>query len=374
MAENRIGIVGGGQLGRMLTEAAKPMGFEVTVLESGDNPPAVQAGARQIEGSIKDAEAIAELARQTDVLTWEIEHINVAALIALAEQGYDIQPSPETLKIIHDKLAQKTFLKNHGIPVAPFYEIDGEADLQAAITESGTGLIVKSRFGGFDGRGNLDLDVADWQSVTDQFEGQPIYAEKKVSFQKEVALIAARDKVGNVDAFPLVETMHQNGICDIVTMPVSGIPTETWFEATQLGTETTSYLQGAGVFAIEMFITDDGGVLVNEIAPRVHNSGHLTMEATRTSQFEQHVRAIAGLPLGSSEQISSAAMANILYGPVSLGGVKKVLSLPDVHLHLYGKQPRPDSPRKIGHITARASVPSAARSLAVKAREELTNG
>ena len=362
----RIGIVGGGQLGQMLTQAAKPLGFEVLVVDPNENSPAAQVGADQIQAKLTDIDAIADLAASTDVITWEIEHIPADFLISLVEGGKDVQPSPITLFMIQDKLTQKQFLREAGIPVADF-----SSDLSGASFLGGGPYVVKSRKGGYDGRGNLVLDTLDEQAVSNFFGDIPVYVEKAVAFEKELAVIAARDKSGNVVTYPAVETIHENSICNMVISPAQ-VEDKVLRQANDIANETLKRLDGAGVFAIEMFVVG-GEVLVNEIAPRVHNSGHHTIEANQTSQFEQHIRAVTNMPLGSTAmRFPVAVMINILgkrEEPMSLEGIDKVLALPDTHLHLYGKSPR--QARKIGHITVLGQNLSDTTELALKARSYL---
>ncbi|HVO86211.1 MAG TPA: 5-(carboxyamino)imidazole ribonucleotide synthase [Candidatus Binatia bacterium] len=377
MRENQIGIVGGGQLGRMLTDAAKPMGFEVTVIDPTEPPcPAAQAGAEQIVAGLHDDEALDQLVRQSAVTTWEIEHIGSRKLKELQSLGLggDIQPSPRSLEIINDKLSQKEFLSKHGIPVVAYRDIREPAHLASAIEEMGP-VIVKSRFGGYDGRGNLELSEPDWTKVIARFDVMPqVYAEQKIDFDKELSVLVARDKLDNMRVYPTIETIQSDGQCNIAVAPAR-IESELARQAELLALDSVYYLDGAGVFAVEMFLTADGRILVNEIAPRVHNSGHWTIEGSKTSQFEQHVRAITGLPLGSTEMLApAAAMINILGerdGPVNLTGRHEVLGIEDAHLHVYGKAPT-KAARKMGHITVRASSPDKAIELAIEARKELS--
>ncbi len=363
----KIGIVGGGQLGRMLTEAAVPLGYHVSVVDAAETSPAAQVGAEQIHAKLTDVDAITELAEKTDVLTWEIEHIPASHLADLAERGFNVEPSPNTLLMIQDKLLQKQFLQATGIPVAPFSDTLSEDDFIG-----GGPFVVKSRKGGFDGRGNLVVETINPDEITAFFGNQPVYVEQAVRFEKELAVIAARDKSGNVVTYPAVETVHKDNICHLVVSPAEVEP-ETLKAASEITHETLVRLEGAGVFAVEMFVVN-GQVLVNEIAPRVHNSGHHTIEANITSQFEQHIRAITGMPLGSTAmRTGAAAMINILGTrdePLSREGLDRVLALPDTHPHYYGKSSRPA--RKIGHITVLGSTTAEVKDIAQRAREELS--
>lgn len=367
METQRIGIVGGGQLGRMLTGPAHEMGFEITTVDKSPNCPAAQVGAEQIEAPLDDEEALDKLAERSDVITWEIEHFAAEHLRNLAESGVDVQPDPETLLRIQDKLQQKQLLEDHGIPVVPFSEELDEDKF------TGEGLyVVKTRTGGFDGRGNLVVSSLNDPRIEEQFKDQPIYVEQAVDFEKELSVIAAKDREGNTAFYPTVETIHHNNICHTVLYPVH-IDPEVDDQAKQVATTTMEALDGAGVFAMEMFVID-GEVYINEIAPRVHNSGHLTMEASETSQFEQHIRAVTGLPLGRARPKTPAAvMINILggqEGPLDRSGTDEVLAQPDTKIHWYGKSPKPE--RKIGHITVCAEDRDSAQQRAETARGQLS--
>lgn len=375
----RIGIVGGGQLGRMLTEAAHPLGFQVTVLDPTPNCPATRAGAEQVQGDLHDSEAISRLAAVTDVVTWEIEHINAEALERLASDGFNVQPSPNTLRVIQDKLAQKTMLANAGVPVGEFMGLNssslsnGPRQVLQDITDAlGEAIIFKTRKGGYDGRGNHvftgDIDQLEAALGRDWAD---LYAEKIVPFQKEISVVAARDLHGEIAVYPTVETVHQDNICQSAVCP-AGLKPALEHRARDVARRTMEQLEGAGVFALEMFVTEDD-VLINEIAPRVHNSGHHTIEANATSQFEQHIRAISGMPLGSTApRASAAAMVNILGGreePLHRIGLEEVLAQPDTHPHFYGKDSR--RARKIGHITVLGDSAEEVLGRAQRAREAL---
>lgn len=366
----RIGIVGGGQLGRMLTEAAHPLGFKVEVLDPTPNSPAAQVGAKQTEAELYDEHAIKGLAERNDVTTWEIEHINTHALKNAGMLGCNIQPSPKTLEIIQDKFFQKKFLRDKGLPVADFKLIPNDFFLDIAKKYLGSSLMIKSTRGGYDGRGNHVYAGEPLDELHDRL-GSEIYAEEIINFERELAVIAARDTKGKIAVYPPVETVHKDNICHTVLAP-AGAEQRVLDDAREIAHETLRHLGGAGIFAIEMFQTDQS-VLINEIAPRVHNSGHLTIEANKTSQFEQHIRAITGMPLGSTEmRVPAAAMINILgirKEPLNRAGLEQVLALPDTHPHFYGKDSRPA--RKIGHITVLGASVDEVSERAKHAREAL---
>jgi 5-(carboxyamino)imidazole ribonucleotide synthase len=362
----RIGCIGGGQLGQMITQAALPLGFKVEVIDPVEFCPAAQAGASQIQAELNDSQAIVRLGESNDVVTWEIEHIPTTVLGELVANGIDVEPNFETLLCIQDKLTQKKLLQSAGVPVAPFSEVLNEDAFLG-----GGPYVVKTRKGGFDGRGNFMVDHINPQLIADHFFDQPVYVEQVVAFEKEIAVIAARDKVGNIVSYPAVETVHNNSICNMVISPAE-VPEDIIDEANQIANTVMGLFHGAGVFAIEMFVVN-GKVLVNEVAPRVHNSGHHTIEANQTSQFEQHIRAISGMPLGDTSPRSPAAvMINILGNRsevLSREGLNRVLAMPDTHPHFYGKSSRPA--RKIGHITVLAETADQAKLMAVQARQEL---
>lgn len=364
----RIGIIGGGQLGRMMVPPARELGFQIKVIEGSLECPAAQVGAEVLQASIQDQEAAQQLAEESDVLTWEIEHIPAKRLVELQDQGYNIQSDPNTLVIIQDKLIQSEFLQSVGIPVASF-----SAELKEENFLGGGPYIVKSRRGGYDGRGNLVVESFDDPRIKEMFGDSEVYAQRVLDFEKELSVVAARDMQGNIVTYPVVETIHKNNICHTVISPAP-IDASVRQIANEVARETLKHLNGAGVFAIEMFVVN-GDIIVNEIAPRVHNSGHHTIEASKTSQFEQHIRAISGLPLGSTEQIAPAAvMVNVLgtkEGPLDRTGIDKIAAEKDTKLHLYGKTPRLD--RKIGHITTLAATTEEAMEIATRSRAHLIN-
>ena len=374
MSGQVIGIVGGGQLGRMLTLAALPLGFKVVVLDPTPHCPAAQAGAKQIKADLYDKEALGKLADAADWLTVEIEHLDAKTLETIAKLGKPINPSPQTIRLIQDKLAQKNFLHDADVPIAPFIEITDKASAVRAFRAFGGKIVIKTRFGGYDGRGNMVVDKPeDIDTALKHFKGKKLYAEQFIPFRKELAAMVARSIRNEVVTYPIVETIHERNICVEVLVP-AGITKQQRDEAEHIALSVAHRLEGAGTFGIEMFLAEDGRILVNEIAPRVHNSGHYTLEAARTSQFEQHIRAITGLPLGDPDLVvPAAAMINVLGerdGPVKLAGLGKVLATPHTSLHIYGKSPTKVD-RKMGHITATGQTVAEARQRAQAARDSL---
>lgn len=346
----RLGIIGGGQLGMMITEAAQNLHdaiSEITVLDPTENCPAAQAGAKQIVGDFKDEVAILKLAEQSDVITYEIESGNTDVLSKLKAE---IEPSPSTLGIIQDKFLQKTFLSENELPVSQFYEITSLDDLREKIKDLGLPVLLKLRRDAYDGRGNFKITLPDEiEKAYQHFDGKSLMIEKFVNFKMEVSVIAARNTKGDITTYPLVENIHENNILKTTIAPAR-VSDDVIGNAGEIAKKTMEVLKGAGVFGIEMFIDQDDKILINEIAPRVHNSGHHTLQSCKTSQFEQHLRAILGLELGSTDLIHKTVMCNIL-GPDGLEGKYKPVELEKVgvYLKMYGKSVSKPQ-RKLGHF------------------------
>ena len=347
-----LGIIGGGQLGMMLTEAAKNMPLDISkviVLDPTKNCPAAKVGAEQIVAGFKDESSIRELADRCDIITYEIESGDSIVLKKL-ESKCQINPSPETLFIIQDKLSQKKFLKENNIPVGKFSEITLRSELEAKIEEFGLPILLKTRRDAYDGRGNFKItSVEQISDALNLFEGRSLMVEEFVDFKMEVSVIAARNTAGEIKTYPVVENIHEDNILKMTIAPAR-INTKISKNAEEIAHKTMEVLHGAGVFGIEMFVTQDDQILINEIAPRVHNSGHHTLQSSKTSQFEQHLRAILGLNLGSTELLHPAIMYNIL-GPKNFKGVYKtpIIDFENAFLKMYGKlESKPK--RKIGHV------------------------
>jgi 5-(carboxyamino)imidazole ribonucleotide synthase len=346
----RLGIIGGGQLGMMITEAAKNLSehiSEIIVLDPTENCPAVQAGAKQVVGDFKDELAILKLAEQSDIITYEIESGNTDVLSKLKAK---IEPSPSTLGIIQDKLIQKTFLSENELPVSQFYEITSLDNLHEKIKDLGFPVLLKLRRDAYDGRGNFKITSPDEiEKAYQHFDGKSLMVEKFVNFKMEVSVIAARNTKGDIITYPLVENIHENNILKTTIAPAR-VSDDVINDAGDIAKKTMEVLKGAGVFGIEMFIDQDDKILINEIAPRVHNSGHHTLQSCKTSQFEQHLRAILGLDLGSTDLIHKTVMCNIL-GPDGFEGKYKPVKLEkdDAYLKMYGKSVSKPQ-RKLGHF------------------------
>ena len=347
-----LGIIGGGQLGMMLSEAAKNMPLDISkviVLDPTKNCPAAKIGAEQIIADFKDEYSIRELAERSDIITYEIESGNSKVLKKL-ESTCEINPSPETLSIIQDKLTQKKFLNENNIPVARFSEISSSDELQAKIDEFGFPVLLKTRKDAYDGRGNFKINSKEQISTAlKAFEGKSLMVEEFIDFKMEVSVIAARSTSGEIKTFPVVENIHEDNILKMTIAPAR-IDDKISKMAEEIAYRTMEVLHGAGVFGIEMFVTNNNQLLINEIAPRVHNSGHHTLQSSKTSQFEQHLRAILGMKLGSTELLHPTIMYNIL-GPKDFTGKYKKPSLiiTNTFLKMYGKlESKPK--RKMGHV------------------------
>jgi 5-(carboxyamino)imidazole ribonucleotide synthase len=346
----RLGIIGGGQLGMMITEAAKNLSeyiSEIIVLDPTENCPAAQAGAKQIVGNFKDEPAILKLAEQSDIITYEIESGNTDVLSKLKAK---IEPSPSTLGIIQDKFSQKTFLSENELPVSQFYEITSLGDLHEKIKDLGLPVLLKSRRDAYDGRGNFKITSSDEiEKAYHHFDGKSLMVEKFVNFKMEVSVIASRNTKGDIATYPLVENIHENNILKMTIAPAR-VSDDVISNAGDIAKKTMQVLKGAGVFGIEMFIDQDNKILINEIAPRVHNSGHHTLQSCKTSQFEQHIRAILGLELGSTDLVHKTVMCNIL-GPDGFEGKYKPVQLEKdgTYLKMYGKDVSKPQ-RKLGHF------------------------
>ena len=347
-----LGIIGGGQLGMMITEAAKKMPEHISkiiVLDPTENCPAAQIGAEQILADFKDKDAITDLANKSDIITYEIESGDSKVLKSV-EKNVEINPSPETLKIIQDKFLQKSLLLENDIPVSKFIKIEKIIDIKECLKNFGFPALLKARRDAYDGRGNFKINSEDEiQKAFDYFHGQNLLLEKFIPFKMEVSVIASRNTKGQIKIYPLVENIHEENILRVTIAPAR-VTEEVTKKAEQIAEKIMTILKGAGTFGIEMFVTQENNIIINEIAPRVHNSGHHTLQSSETSQFEQHLRAILGLNLGSTKLVHHTIMYNIL-GSKSFEGEYKpiILSEPNVYLKMYGKQISKPL-RKLGHF------------------------
>jgi 5-(carboxyamino)imidazole ribonucleotide synthase len=353
ISTTRIGIIGGGQLGLMISEAAVKLGFaSITVLDPTPNCPAASV-AEQIVGSLKDPLALRQLADRSDVLTYEIEHINTEALQTLQNEGVKIYPSPELLAVIQNKFEQKEFLVRHNIPVAPYMSIASPADIEQAVQAWGYPLVLKAKKDAYDGRGNARINgPSDIEAALNRLGDRELYVEKCLNLDKELGIMIARNERGETSTFPVVEMIHARDICLSVLAPAP-ISEALQQKVQEIAIHTIDTLQGIGIFGVELFLDTEGKIWLNEIAPRPHNSGHYTIEACQTSQFAQHLRAVTNLSLTSSSmRYPAAAMENILgerNGPAEVHWIHDY-DHEHVFPHIYGKR-ETKIDRKMGHIT-----------------------
>jgi len=366
-----IGVLGGGQLGRMFAMAARRLGYRVHTLAPDHDTPTGQIADVEINASYDDLDAVARFAQNVDVVTFEFENVSAAAAAA-AEAHAIVRPNGRSLEIAQHRIREKTFIAALGVPVTPFAAIRSDADLAAAIRSIGTPSILKTASFGYDGKGQIAVrDRSQAAAAWDALGRREAILEAFVDLDREISVIAARGADRSWSAFMPFENVHRNHILDITSSPAE-VPPIMVTRAVDATHAVMDALEYVGVLCIEFFVTRDGRVLVNEIAPRPHNSGHLTFDACRTSQFEQQVRAVCGLPLGSPELLQPAAMANLL-GDLWQDGEPDwaaALARPEVKLHLYGKtSARPG--RKMGHLTALAETTADARQQVLSARDLL---
>ncbi|MEQ1952796.1 5-(carboxyamino)imidazole ribonucleotide synthase [Mesorhizobium sp. CN2-181] len=343
-----IGIIGGGQLGRMLAMAAARLGYRTVILEPQADCPAAQVANRQIVAAYDNPAALDELAKVSAVVTYEFENVPVRAAERLAVSVH-VYPPARALEVSQDRLVEKTFLNGIGVKTADFRAVDGDADLEAGLAAFGRSGILKTRRMGYDGKGQRVFRDHSG-GVTGSFAamgGVPLILESFVPFEREISVIAARGLDGQLSAYDPAENVHRNGILHTSTLPAS-VARTTADAATDAAFSILAALDYVGVIGVEFFVLPGGGLLANEIAPRVHNSGHWTEAACAVSQFEQHIRAVAGLPLGDLSRHSGCVMENLIGDDIFRAPA--LLSEPDLVLHLYGKaEARPG--RKMGHFT-----------------------
>jgi 5-(carboxyamino)imidazole ribonucleotide synthase len=366
-----IGILGSGQLGRMLTLAARAMGYRVHVFSPETDSPAGQVADEEVVADYADLDAVRAFARAVDVVTFEFENISAAATAA-ADELVPVRPGGWVLHTSQQRLREKTFLRDAGLPVAPFAAVRSLADLQQALSSIGCPAVLKSAAWGYDGKGQARVDtpkqaVSAWESL-----GRcECILEAFVAFEREVSVVMARGSDGACSHFGVIENRHANHVLDVSVAPAD-VPARAQHEAVALTRSIVERLDVVGVLCVEFFVNQDGSLLVNELAPRPHNSGHFSIDACMTSQFEQQLRAVCGLPLGAPTQLRPAAMANLL-GDLWEAGEPDwpaALALPGVKLHLYGKT-EPRAGRKMGHVTALADTTTEATRLVLTARDAL---
>ena len=340
-----IGILGGGQLGRMLALSGYPLGLR---FKSFDPSPEAVAGhlTPLSSGNIEDESALGKWARDVDVVTYEWENVPLESARFL-EQFAPVFPPPRALEVAQDRLVEKQFLRNCDVPLPQFWKVDSREELESATRESGFPCVLKTRRGGYDGKGQVVLnDLLDLSSAWDELGSLPLILEAFVPFERELSLIASRAQNGEIRFYPLVENHHRGGILRLSIAPAPNRTEPLQQQAETMMRRLLDELSYVGTLALELFQVGDQ-LLANEIAPRVHNSGHWTTEGSYTSQFENHIRAVAGLPLGSTQMKSQcAAMVNLVG---ELPELRDVLGIEGAHPHFYGKEVKPN--RKVGHIT-----------------------
>jgi 5-(carboxyamino)imidazole ribonucleotide synthase len=341
-----IGIIGGGQLGRMLALSAAQLGLKCHIFCPEDNAPASQVSDQTTLAAYDDLTALAQFASQVDVVTYEFENIP-ADSVAVLEANKPVYPSAQALAVSQDRLDEKTFIAGLGLSVAPFYDITSLDSLRQALDKTGGHGILKTRRLGYDGKGQWRVTPeSDLKAIVQQLDGQPAILEALIDFEREVSVVVARDRSGNIASYAPIENVHENHILKHSTLPANLSP-ERSAQAAKLAESLIAALDYVGVLSIETFVTQ-AGLMVNEIAPRVHNSGHLTQDACACGQFEQHIRAISGWPLGSPDAHSDAVMTNLLGDDIH--DWQKWAAQPNTSLHLYGKD-KAKAGRKMGHVT-----------------------
>ncbi|WP_417327388.1 5-(carboxyamino)imidazole ribonucleotide synthase [Halarcobacter sp.] len=346
----KLGIIGGGQLGKIMSQKAKKMGFHVTILDPTFNCPAAQVSDKHIMGGFYDKEKLEQLVQESDVTTFELEHVDTSILKELYDNGHNIHPSPYVMELIQNKYEQKKLLDEKGIPVPAYKDVKSKEDLGAF----GFPVVQKAKLGGYDGQGVQVLKSQE-DADTKALQAES-FIEEMVDIDKELAVIVARNIEGEMKCYPVVEMLFDErvNICDSVMAPAR-ISKEIEEKSLEICKKSIEALDGVGIFGVELFLTKSGEIQVNEIAPRPHNSGHYTVEACATSQFEQIIRAVTNLPLGSTKLISPAVMVNLLgeqgyEGEPFIDGIHDALEIPELSFHFYGKSfTKPF--RKMGHIT-----------------------
>ena len=363
LLKKRIGVLGGGQLGRMLIEESTRLNLHFNILEADANCPCAALANNLILGSLMDEEKIRELAAISDVLTYEIEHVNTAALLKLEAEGKTINPSPKILQMIQDKGLQKEFYVKHEIPSGKFFLVNNKEEWHRLIPLLGSKkFVAKTRTGGYDGKGVAILDTQEMIDFPERIPFDvPCVLEEFIECEKELAVIVARDSLGNIISYPSIE-MEFDPIANLVTILLSPARVGTIIEekAEEIARKVVHHLNGPGLFAVELFMDKAGNIFVNEVAPRPHNSGHHTIEACYTSQYEQLARILLGLPLGSTEMVKAAGMVNLLgakdfSGQYRLENLDLISKLQGVFVHLYAKAESKPM-RKMGHVSILANT------------------
>ncbi|MSO30765.1 MAG: 5-(carboxyamino)imidazole ribonucleotide synthase [Acidobacteria bacterium] len=367
-----IGVLGGGQLGRMFAMAARRLGYRIHTLAPEHDTPTGQIADLEINAAYDDIDAVRRFAKSVDVVTFEFENVPAAAASA-AEEHALVRPSGRALRIAQHRIREKTFLADHALPVVPFASVRTDAELHDAVRRIGCPAVLKTAALGYDGKGQAPVAaVAEAPAAWEALGRRECILEAFIDLEREISVVGARGAGGEWSHFGAIENAHRRHILDVSMAPAPVAPSLA-AEAVAVTRRIMETLEFIGILCVEFFIDRRGQLLINELAPRPHNSGHFTIDACRTSQFEQQLRAICGLPLGAPDMLQPAAMANLL-GDLWEGGEPDwgaALDYPDVKLHLYGKT-RPRAGRKMGHLTALAATPAAARARVLAARDALT--
>jgi len=365
-----LGVFGGGQLGRMFCHAAQSLGYQVSVFTDEPNSPAAQVAARSMVGDYRDVEAVKAFAKGIDVATLEFENIPLVA-VKTAQEFVPVRPGHRVLAVAQNRLNEKSTLRDYGFPVTPFHEIRSYNDVLHAAETLGWPMVLKTASGGYDGKGQRKVTSASQANdALDLLGPEPLIAEKWIEYVAEVSVLVARNPAGQVEAYPMFTNTHRNHILDLTTVPACGELCKLEARASQIAKGIAESLQLEGLVCVEMFVDRDGALLVNELAPRPHNSGHLTIEAFAVSQFEQQVRAVCNLPLGDVSKCRPAAMVNLLgdlWNGQQAPDWTGVLEQPDAHLHLYGKAEARVG-RKMGHLTVVSDTATNAAEIALRLR------
>jgi 5-(carboxyamino)imidazole ribonucleotide synthase len=342
-----IGILGGGQLGRMLAIAAAQLGFDVCIFTDEPDSPASRVAAKTMVGNYLDRAALADFARRVHVVTTEFENVPAETAEALIDSGARVAPTPTALAIAQDRFDEKSYFQTAGIPTPPFAAVASQEDLDAAIAEIGMSSILKTRRLGYDGRGQIRIETAADAKGAYEKLGAPGILEGFCKFEREVSIIAARAADGSIAFYDLNENKHAGGILSHTTLPAN-VSDQTIIDAQNAAERVLEAFDYVGVLTIEFFVMPDGALVANEMAPRVHNSGHWTIEGALTSQFEQHIRAVAGWPLGPTTRIANIEMLNLIGEDANAW--PQLAADPTARLHLYGKRDA-RAGRKMGHVT-----------------------
>ena len=349
-----IGILGGGQLGRMLAMAAARLGFDAAILTPEADAPASRVAARTILAGYEEPAGLRALAEAADVITFEFENVPATAVAELERLGAQVAPGPKSLAVAQDRLVEKTFLNDAGIPTVAFAQVDSEADLRAALKRFGAPLLLKTRRGGYDGKGQVWVERAEAAGEAFATLGhRPSIAEAPANFRRELAVIAARGRDGEIALYPLTESHHENGILRRTVAPAAA-GERTSLEAERIAATLLTALDYLGVLGLELFDCEDGRLLVNEFAPRVHNTGHWTLDGCEVDQFEQHIRAVAGWPLGPTAPNHRVEMTNLLGEEAHAWA--KLAREPETRIWLYGKR-LAAAGRKMGHVNRLSLLP-----------------